>query len=309
MQMQDDRQKDFMPHLASVVLPTYNRAPTLERAIESVLNQTFTDFELIIVDDGSTDETSLILGKYAGLSNVRLIVSCHRGCAAARNIGVSHSQGRYIAFQDSDDEWMPDKLAKAVLALEDTGPETGVFYSDMCGINADGTSVDFKSPDVVPGVLVDECTLDYQFFGVGIQSAVIKRKCLEEAGCFDEALERFIDLEIFIRLSDKFRFIHCKEPLIRYYAGEGISTDRQALAAARLHLLRKYHSRLRGQKHHLANQYLLLSAALKQNGEKYKCLTFLLKAFLASPRHAKIHNVMFEAVRRQWRKLAARFRA
>src|ERR1700733_13391361 len=135
-----------MPYLVSVVLPTYNRALTLERAIESVLNQTFTDFELIIVDDGSTDETRRILSKYKGLNNVRLISSCRRGCSAARNLGVSLSQGRYIAFQDSDDEWIPDKLAKAVTALENTGPETGVFYSDMLRICTDGSSVDLKSP-------------------------------------------------------------------------------------------------------------------------------------------------------------------
>jgi glycosyltransferase involved in cell wall biosynthesis len=76
-----------MPHSVSVVLPTYNRAATLERAIESVLNQTFTDFELIVVDDRSTDKTHLILSKYAGLDNVRLVSQLQRGCSVARNMG------------------------------------------------------------------------------------------------------------------------------------------------------------------------------------------------------------------------------
>jgi glycosyltransferase involved in cell wall biosynthesis len=297
-----------MPPLISVVLPTYNRAPTLERAIESVLNQTFTDFELIIVDDGSTDETRLILGKYAGLSNVRLTASSRRGCAAARNIGIRLSQGCYIAFQDSDDEWIPDKLAKAVAALENTGPETGVFYSDMLRICTDGSFTGFKSPDVKPGVLVDESTLDYHVSNIGIQSAVIKRQCLEETGYFDEALPRFIDLEMFIRLSDKFRFVHCKEALTKYYAGEGISTDRQALVTARRHLLNKYHSRLKRQKHHLAKQYLLLALAMKQNGEKYGSLVFVMKALLTSPGHAGIRSEVFEAMRQRGQNLAARGR-
>jgi glycosyltransferase involved in cell wall biosynthesis len=280
----------------------------LERAIESVLNQTFTDFELIVVDDGSTDETHLVLGKYKGLSNVRLISSSRRGCAAARNIGIGTSQGRYIAFQDSDDEWMPDKLAKAVAALDDAGPETGVFYSDMLRICTDGSSIDLKSPDVSSGVLIDEDTLDYHVSSIGIQSAVIKRVCFAGAGCFDEALPRFIDLEMFIRLSAKFRFVHCKEPLTKYYAGEGISTNRQALVTARRHLLHKYHSQLKRQKHHLAKQYLLLALALAQNGERYTSLVFVLKALLTSPGHAKIRSEVFEALHRKGHNLAARCR-
>src|SRR5687768_15137573 len=106
------------PPLVSVVLPTYNRAKTLERSIQSVLNQTFTDFELIIVDDGSTDESESILAKFSQLANVVLVARPRRGCAAARNQGIRLARGRYMAFQDSDDEWRPNKLAKAVAALE-----------------------------------------------------------------------------------------------------------------------------------------------------------------------------------------------
>jgi glycosyltransferase involved in cell wall biosynthesis len=288
-----------MPHLVSVVLPTYNRAETLERAIESVLNQTFTDFELIIIDDRSTDNTHFILSKYAGLSNVRPISQLRRGCSVARNIGISIAQGRYVAFQDSDDEWVPDKLAKAVAVLEGTGPEVGVFYSDMLRVQADGRSADFRSPDVEQGVLVDETTLEYQVYCIGIQSAVIKRECFDEAGYFDETLPRLIDLELFIRLSDKFRFIHCKEMLVKYHAGEGISTNRQALVTARRCLLRKYRSRLKQQKHHLAKQYLHLALALEQNGDKYRSLAFIVKALLTSPRHAGIRNEVFRVLRRR----------
>ncbi len=139
--------------VVSIVLPTYNRAATLERAIESVLKQTFTDFELILIDDRSADDTRLILNKCAGLSNVRTASQLRRGCSVARNIGISIAQGRYVAFQDSDDEWVPDKLAKAVAALEGTGPETGVFYSDMSRVEADGSSADLRSPDVGKALL------------------------------------------------------------------------------------------------------------------------------------------------------------
>lgn len=289
-----------MPPLVSVVLPTYNRAATLERAIESVLNQTFTDFELIVIDDRSTDETDIVLSKYLGLDNVKLLSQLRPGCSVARNIGVGIAQNRYIAFQDSDDEWLPDKLAKAVAALEDTGDEVGVFYSDMLRVAADGTCADFKAPDVERNLLINEATLDYQVFCIGIQSVVIKRECFDEAGYFDEALPRFIDLELLIRLSDKFRFLHYHEPLVKYHVVEGISTNTQALVAARRYLIRKYRRRLKIHKHHIAMQYLHLAHALSQNGEKRQGFMFVLKALLTAPRDSRIRSDALQIISRRW---------
>jgi glycosyl transferase family 2 len=210
--------------------------------------------------------------------------------------GVSISQGRYVAFQDSDDEWVLDKLAKAVAALEGTEPETGVFYSDMLRVNTDGSCADFRSPNIELGVFVNESTLDYQVSRIGIQSAVIKRECFDEVGYFDEALPRFIDLELFIRLSDKYRFVHCGEMLVKYHDVAGISKNRQALVTARRHLLRKYHWRLKRQRHHLASQYLHLASSLWQNGEKSTSLWLILRALLTSPRNAGIWKKLFRVI-------------
>jgi glycosyltransferase involved in cell wall biosynthesis len=280
----------------TVVLPTHNRASTLERAINSVLNQTFSDFELIVVDDGSTDSTPAILEACAARHNVRIVSTPHRGCAAARNTGISRAQGRYVAFQDSDDEWEPRKLATAIAMLERTGPETGVFYSDMHVVLPDGRSGVLKTPDVTPGVLIDERTLDYLVRCIGIQSAVIKRECFDRVGTFDEALPRLIDLELFIRLSDHYRFVRSPETLVTYHLGTGISVNRAALVAARRHLLRKYGARLRRQRHHLAGQYLYLAMALQHNGERLKSLPFFLRALLTSPLHARLRNEVLESV-------------
>lgn len=287
-----------MPPLVSVVLPTYNRAKTLERAIQSVLNQTFTDFELIIIDDGSTDESDLILSKYARLTNVTVASQPRGGCSMARNVGISKACGRYLAFQDSDDEWIPDKLAKAVTALEQSDAETGVFYSDMIRVLSDGSLTDFRAPKVVKGVLINEHTMDYQVHCIGIQSAVIKRECFEQAGYFDEALPRCVDLDLFIRLSDKFRFIHSNEKLVKFYAGEGISTNRAALVTARRHLLWKYRERLSERRDHLAWQYLLLGLAQEQNDQKYLSVQSYLKAYLLAPRHPGIRSQVSDAVGR-----------
>jgi glycosyltransferase involved in cell wall biosynthesis len=252
-----------LPPIVSVVLPTLNRAKTLGRAIQSVLDQTFGDFELIIVDDGSTDDTKLVFDKYAGQEKVRLISQLVPGCSAARNIGVCVSRGRYVAFQDSDDEWVPDKLEKAVEALEDSGPEVGVFYSDMIRIEEDGRQSYWHSPDVERGVLINERILDFQVACIGIQSAVIKRDCFSKVGLFDERLPRFIDLELFIRLADQFDFIHCREPLVWYYGGSGISTDSRAQVIARTYLIEKYHERLEVNPYYLPGQHLQLRIAIQ----------------------------------------------
>lgn len=283
--------------LVSVVLPTYNRGGTLDRAIRSVLGQTFRDFELVIADDGSTDESDRILERYAGLSNVRVVSSAHRGCSAARNLAVRASTAPLVAFQDSDDEWLPNKLERAVTALSSARHDVGVFYSDMIRVHADGSSSDWRSPDVCRDVFISEKTLDYQLAGIGLQSAVMKRTCLERVGLFDEALPRFIDLDLFIRLSDHFDFHHDDEALVRYYAMEGISTDTQALVRARRHLIRKYRQRFRIQPHHLAHQYLLLADAHRANGSELRSAALAAAVLLKCPADPRVRRKAADIVR------------
>ena len=286
-----------MPPGVSVVLPTYNRAQTLGRAVESVLSQTFGDLELVVVDDGSTDETGAVLLAYAGDRRVRIIREARNaGCAAARNLGLSASAGRYVAFQDSDDEWRPDRLKKAVAALDKLPPEFGVFYSDMLRVEGDGGSHYLASPAVRRGVFIDPQTLDYTVHGVGIQTALIRRECFDRVGLFDVALPRLIDLDLFIRLSDHFDFFHQREPLVNYYATGGISADMNALAEARRHLIGKYYRRLRERKEHLAYQYVLLAWALGETGRRAETYRYALESLLLAPREPKVRETALQLI-------------
>lgn len=114
--------------LVSVIIPTYNRAYCLDRAIESVINQTYLDWELIIVDNYSSDDTDSLVSKYSN-NRIRLLKIHNQGViAASRNKGIRHSSGEYIAFLDSDDWWSPDKLTKSVESL-DLGAD--IVYHDM----------------------------------------------------------------------------------------------------------------------------------------------------------------------------------
>jgi len=156
-------------------------------------------------------------------------------------------------------------LEKAVAALDASSPEVGVFYSDMLRVQQNGERSYWSSPDVQKGALINEQSLDYQVAGIGMQSAVIKRECFSDIGMFDERLPRFIDLELFIRLSDRFDFIHCREPLVRYYAGTGISTDTKSQVIARSYLLEKYRDRLESNTQHVAGQTLQKRIATQED--------------------------------------------
>lgn len=224
----------------SIVLPTYEREALIGRSIRSVIEQTYDDFELIVVDDGSTDATAEEVARCGDrrISYIRL--DENRGAAAARNVGIRHAAGRFIAFQDSDDEWLPTKLERHVRAFATCAPEVGVVYSDMHRIRRDGATEYHCSPDVVPGVLIDPSTRFYQVCKLGIQSTVIRRECLTLVGGFNEDFPALEDLELFIRLSQRYKFHHLRVPLVRYYETDGLSKNMAAKLVARALLLRLY---------------------------------------------------------------------
>jgi len=199
----------------SVVLPTYNRAALLGRAIRSVLGQSYKDFELLVIDDGSTDETSDVLAGFRD-RRIRYISLPHNtGAGAARNVGIRTARGKFLAFQDSDDEWMPSKLAKQMSTFERGPVRLGMVYSDMQRIWGDGTATYFAAPSVESNRLINPAVRFYQVVNLGIQSTVIKREHLDAAGHFNENLPAFEDLEMFIRLSKRCDFHLLREPLVR----------------------------------------------------------------------------------------------
>ena len=226
--------------VVSIILPTYNREALLARAIDSVLDQTRQDFELIVVDDGSTDGTADAMAHRVDPRIRFLQLEKNRGAGAARNVGIRQATGRYLAFQDSDDEWAPKKLEKQLQCMERQGSDVGVVYCDMARVAADGTVKYYRSPTVVPDRLVDPGRAFYQVYGLGIQSTLIRRECFDQVGTFDERYRCFEDLELFIRLLKHYRFHHLQEPLVRYYKTSGVSTDGVAEFRARTLLLSTY---------------------------------------------------------------------
>lgn len=203
----------------SVVIPTHNRSCLLGKAIESVLGQTFDSYEIIIVDDGSTDDTCSVVDKYDS-PRIRYCYQENKGRSAARNYALNLAQGEYIAFLDSDDTFYPQKLELQV-ALLDSNPEYGMSYTsarvvDEHGIELfrDGTTSDdcpyYRAID--SGWIYDKVAL-YLPVTVILPTVMVRTGIVRSVGGFDESLSRFEDTDFWRRVSKITPVIAIAEPL------------------------------------------------------------------------------------------------
>ena len=196
----------------SVIIPAYNAVVYIAQTLESVLRQTYTDFEVIIVNDGSTDGI-VQWAAHIKDDRVQLISQANAGPNAARNAGLAKAQGQYIAFLDADDIWEPTKLAKQVDCL-DRHPEVGLVYSWVAIANDQGqvTGRIFKSHHAGP---VLEPLVERNFVECP-SSVVVRRTCFDQAGGFDETIFCFEDWEMWIRIAAHYPFAVIAEPLVQY---------------------------------------------------------------------------------------------
>ncbi|MDD5222756.1 MAG: glycosyltransferase [bacterium] len=256
------------PPEVTVIIPAFNSGGTISRAVRSVLSQTFQDFEIIVVDDASTDNTAEIVKNYKD-ERIRCVRhALNLGSAAARNSGVNAARGKYIAFQGSDDEWLPEKLKKQMGVFGSAAAEVGVVYTDMWRITGNEKRY-FHSPKIMPGhKIIYERALDYGIIDIGDGTALIRKEVFDRAGGYDERLRRYVDLEMFIRLSKYFYFYHIPEPLINYFDTEKtVFANLKTLIAARKLILEKYYEDIKKDKRVLAKHYLGISAVLSMNEE------------------------------------------
>lgn len=270
----------------SIIIPTYNRANLVGRSVKSVLDQSYKDFEIIIVDDGSSDKTEEKIRRYQKDDDrIRFIKhGTNKGAAAARNTGIKASRGHYIAFQDSDDTWEPEKLEKQIQVFEHAPEEAGIVYTDMWRRRA-GKRKYIPSPGIGPEERIIYQQALIRVLGIGIGTAMIKKACFDRVGMFDESLRRFEDTELFIRLSEFYCFLHIKEPLINYYYYEGkhISGNDEALIEANEMILNKHADLIAGDKKSWAKFEYRLANMLCQNRNVGQWRRFLFKALKADP--------------------------
>lgn len=229
--------------LVSVIIPVYNRENTIKRAVDSVLCQIYSNLELIVVDDGSTDNTVRVVREYTD-PRVRLVcLNGNGGANKARNVGIENSKGEYIAFQDSDDEWLPDKLEQQISRMRNDGYLACYSAFNLC----DGHDIytvpgDFENQKKYEDGL-GKILAGYNV--VGMPTLVIKRKVLSllENEYFDERLPRLQDYDFAIRISKVCRMAYINRPLVNAFSAEGsISKNSSNLYRAFGRIIQKHGS-------------------------------------------------------------------
>lgn len=225
--------------LVTVVIPVCNRENTILRAVNSVLWQTYENIEVIVVDDGSTDSTVQVVESCSD-DRVRVIrLSHNHGANYARNRGIEQARGEFVAFQDSDDEWLEDKLDRQISYMLKKCLE-GLFcpYILCDGVNTEVVPCDHQNVDCDYTELIGRLKRGNI---VGTPTLVVRKNVFSYIGLFDEKMRRLQDYEFVIRFVKKFRLGYIEKPLVKAYKTEkSISADRDALLDAYMVLAKKH---------------------------------------------------------------------
>lgn len=204
---------EVKPHFVSVIIPAYNADRFIKEAIESVLSQSIKDFELIVVNDGSKDNTQKIVDEYIHIANVKYIYQENAGVSAARNTGARMARGEYLVFLDADDILMPACLEKRLKKIE--GSDFGLVHNDMQTVHLEDDSLG-EIMSGREGFILDNLLL---WEGCSIptpSSVMIKREVFENVGGFHTALSNNADQEWFFRVASKYKIGRIPEPLTYY---------------------------------------------------------------------------------------------
>ena len=218
----------------SVIIPTYNSAQFIIETLESVFAQTYKNYEVIVVDDGSTDNTKEVLKPY--MSKIRYIYKENGGPASARNVGIKNARGEYIAFLDSDDLWLPEKLEKQIRYFE-KHPEIDMVFADCIRF---GEEVSNTPRNYTKHLISNDMFVNIWWYNIVPTSTVmVKRVCFDKVGLFDESkeIEGTEDAEMWLRITREYKVDYVKEVVTKYKirtSGHSRSNINRSYTSARL---------------------------------------------------------------------------
>jgi hypothetical protein len=215
--------------LVSVAVPAFNAAETIRETIASVLNQTHRNFEIIVVDDGSEDQTSEVVASLMRTdSRIHYFHQANAGVAAARNLGIAKARGDFIATLDADDLWYPTKLTRQLERFQTSAPGTAMVYAWCCWINEGGDIVGSAPPSQLEGnIFTQMCLGNVVISG---SNALIRRDALIAAGGFDETLrsrraQGCEDWKLYMRIAERHQIAMVPEYLVGYRMSAGSMSD------------------------------------------------------------------------------------
>lgn len=201
----------------SVVVAAYNMGQYIDAAVRSVLDQTFTDLEVIVIDDGSSDDTPAVMGGFDADPRVTYVRQQNAGQPRAKNAGVRAARGRFIAFCDADDMWVRSKLEKQIHRFQ-INQQAGVVYSQVATIDPAGDRTGEISGDGPSGTVLNELFVkNFVPFG----TSVVRREVFDSIGMFDESLAMGIDWDLWLRAAVRWQFDFVDEPLYLYRVWPG----------------------------------------------------------------------------------------
>ncbi|OGZ06576.1 MAG: hypothetical protein A2942_00275 [Candidatus Lloydbacteria bacterium RIFCSPLOWO2_01_FULL_50_20] len=263
----------------SIVIPTHNRPLLLARAIRSVLSQTFSDYEVIVVDDGDKPRVRDIVD---ALNDDRFRYIAHhpanQGGSATRNTGIKESHGEYVAFLDDDDEWLSEKLALQVEAIKGVDQEVGFVATGVENVTEHGSTYN----QTKNGTHDFSVIVLLRFKGFITSSLLIRRSVFDSVGFFDESLPSHQEVDLLIRITQVYKGVGIDLPLVRMdmTPHEHIGGDLLRRIRGRELLLAKHAGVYAKHKKAFAKQYFWLAIWCRDSGDRVKARTYFWKAFM-----------------------------
>jgi glycosyltransferase involved in cell wall biosynthesis len=273
------RDRDY---LVSVIIPVYNRTDLLPRAIKSVLTQTYTNLEIVVIDDGSTEDIKGVLDKFDDVRIHYIRHEANRGVAAARNTGIRFAHGEYVAFLDSDDEWFERKIERQLSDLIQRGDNYQISYHAVDAYDDADSKVVLRSTFRAEGNILQYAL---EACRITLIRMLMKKDDVSRIGGFDERFRNNEDWEFLIRLSECYKFGYLDEMLARVHMHEGdrLSQEYDEYAHCRK-LLYERHRRLY-ENNRIAHAYFLseLASFLMIPGSRFEAQLLLLKSIVLNP--------------------------
>jgi glycosyltransferase involved in cell wall biosynthesis len=227
----------------SVIVPAYNAAVYLPHAIDSVIAQAFADWEIVVVDDGSTDDTQSVVESYrpALADKLQYIRQSNQGLPAARNTGIRAARGEFIALLDADDVWLPQRLGRGVQVL-DSDPEIGLVHARVARIDTKGMVIGQLKvdPRYMSGSIAHHIYIRRAH--IVCPTVMFRRRCLDTAGWFDETMRATEDRDLWFRIALHFKIEFINE-ILAYYrlSPSSMTSDLDRLLAGQLYFVSKHY--------------------------------------------------------------------
>ena len=255
----------------SVIILTYNRSYLLSKAIQSVLNQSFQNLEIIIVDDASQDNTAQVVNGFADKRIRYIRHHVNKGEGGSRNTGVKNANGEYIAFLDDDDEWLPEKLHMQVSLLDNSPLKVGAVHTGRIEVEiASGKELRTKIA-TMRGNIFHHLLRNEEM--ITVSSILLRKVCFEKVGLFDKNIDSGLDYDMWLRISKEFYFECIQSPLVKYGRHKNnLGSNYSLQIKGREAIIKKYHFYLLSDTKGYSRAYYMLGILYCLNGDSIKSI-------------------------------------